>query len=106
MSFPRRLLILVVAAVLVALCTAYLPYVGLGFKQDDFGWIASSRIRDAGDWLGRLGRNTGFYRPVVAMTRSSAVVRWPFWWMFSRSHWSRPLKWPRRISSSNGWSRS
>lgn len=68
MSPSRRLLVVAALILLAAVCAAYLPYVGLGFKQDDFGWIASSRVRSASEWARLLGRNTGFYRPVVAAT--------------------------------------
>ena len=68
MNSPRRLLVVAALLLLVAVSLAYLPHVGRGFKQDDFGWIASSRVRHAADWAALLGRNAGFYRPVVAAT--------------------------------------
>ncbi len=70
MTFSRRFLLVAAALVLVAVCAAYAPYAGKGFKQDDFGWVASSRVRQLGDWPALLARNTGFYRPVVAVTFS------------------------------------
>ena len=56
------------ALLLVWVCAAYGPYVGRGFKQDDFGWVAGSRVRQATDWPALFTRNTGFYRPAVAVT--------------------------------------
>jgi hypothetical protein len=68
MTASRRLPAVAAVLLLAAVVAAYLPYVGAGFKQDDFGWIASSRVRHAADWIALLGRNTGFYRPAVAAT--------------------------------------
>jgi len=68
MSFSRRFLLVAALLVSAAVSAAYLPYVGKGFKQDDFGWIAASRVRQGADWAALLTRNTGFYRPVVAVT--------------------------------------
>jgi len=68
MNFSRRFLFVAALLLLAAVSAAYLPYVGKGFKQDDFGWIAASRARQGADWAALLTRNTGFYRPVVAVT--------------------------------------
>jgi hypothetical protein len=68
MKVPRRFPIVAALLVVAAVSLAYLPYAGRGFKQDDFGWISSSRVRQAADWPALFTRNTGFYRPAVAVT--------------------------------------
>jgi hypothetical protein len=68
MKIPRRFPIVAALLVVAAVSLAYLPYAGRGFKQDDFGWISSSRVRQAADWQALFTRNTGFYRPAVAVT--------------------------------------
>jgi len=70
MTFPRRFLLVAALLLLAAVCAAYAPYAGNGFKQDDFGWVASSRVRQLSDWPALFARNTGFYRPAVAITFS------------------------------------
>src|SRR5512143_1428909 len=65
---PHRCRIAAAVLLVAAVCLAYAPYAGRGFKQDDFGWVVSSRVRQASDWAGLLARNTGFYRPAVAAT--------------------------------------
>ena len=68
MKVPRRFPVVAALLVVAAVSLAYLPYAGRGFKQDDFGWISSSRVRQAADWPALFTRNTGFYRPAVAVT--------------------------------------
>ncbi len=68
MLTSRRLYLVAACLVVAAVCAAYAPHVGRGFKQDDFGWVAGSRARQASDWVALFGRNTGFYRPAVAVT--------------------------------------
>ena len=46
----------------------YLPDIGHGFIQDDFGWIAHSRAESLEDVVGLFGRNVGFFRPLVSAT--------------------------------------
>jgi hypothetical protein len=68
MRFSRRIPFVAAVLLVAAVWAAYAPYVGVGFKQDDFGWIAGSRVRQASDWAALFTRNTGFYRPAVAVT--------------------------------------
>ncbi len=68
MRHTRALLLVAGVLAVAVICLAYAPDVGTGFKQDDFGWVEGSRVRQPGDWLSLVTRNTGFYRPAVAIT--------------------------------------
>lgn len=46
----------------------YLPAAGHGFIADDFGWILHSRARSLADIVALLQSDSGFYRPVVALS--------------------------------------
>jgi hypothetical protein len=63
---------LIVAAALlvwaVVFLAVYVPRVGHGFVQDDFAWIASSRISHLSDVVRIFRSDNGFYRPIVALT--------------------------------------
>ena len=54
----------------------YLPGAGHGFIQDDFRWIVESRANDVGDLVALFGTNTGFYRPVVAISFALDHLVW------------------------------
>jgi hypothetical protein len=54
----------------------YLPDLGHGFLQDDFGWIAASRADSLGDVTRLFSRNVGFFRPLVAVTFSLDHAIW------------------------------
>ena len=56
---------LLIAAWLLA---AYAPGIGTGFIKDDFGWIQQSSVSSLSEAVSLFSQNTGFYRPVVAMS--------------------------------------
>jgi len=62
------------------LCTAFLiiyaPDIGHGFVKDDFVWILSSRSHDLKDLIALFASNTGFYRPLVALTFAADYGVW------------------------------
>ena len=47
-----------------------------GFMLDDFAWILQSRVRSLADVFALFGRDSGFYRPAVALT--FAINEWIF----------------------------
>jgi hypothetical protein len=71
-TWARRLPRALVAAALlvwaVVFLAVYVPRVGHGFVQDDFAWIASSRVAHLSDVARIFRHDNGFYRPVVALT--------------------------------------
>src|SRR5262245_16060657 len=56
------------AVALLLLVGIYGCDAGHGFVKDDFGWILTSRISEAGDFGRLLGAPTGFFRPLVSLT--------------------------------------
>jgi hypothetical protein len=59
---------LAAVALAAVFATIYLPDIGHGFIKDDFRWIRSSRVIDAGDAVALFATNVGFYRPIVSLT--------------------------------------
>jgi hypothetical protein len=70
MAEPRRRLLAAAALAVpfIVFLAAYAPAVGRGFIADDFRWIIENRITRPADVIGMFSRNTGFYRPMVALT--------------------------------------
>ncbi|HEV3139988.1 MAG TPA: hypothetical protein VGY57_05710 [Vicinamibacterales bacterium] len=64
-SFWERLAL---AAPLAIFVIVYAPAVGHGFIADDFRWVVESRVDRVGKIPALFLRNTGFYRPIVALT--------------------------------------
>ena len=54
----------------------YLPAAGHGFVRDDYAWILQSRVTNPVELVGLLGRDIGFYRPMVGLT--FALNEWFF----------------------------
>ncbi len=50
------------------LLAAYAPGIGTGFIKDDFGWIQQGGVHSLSQSVSLFSQNTGFYRPVVAVT--------------------------------------
>jgi hypothetical protein len=67
-TLPRVLVAAALLAWAVVFLAVYLPRVGHGFVQDDFAWIASSRVAHLSDVARIFRSDNGFYRPVVALT--------------------------------------
>ncbi|HWB17526.1 MAG TPA: hypothetical protein VG538_14050 [Vicinamibacterales bacterium] len=67
-AVPRALLAAALVVWAVVFLAVYVPRVGHGFVQDDFAWIASSRIAHLSDIARIFRSDNGFYRPVVALT--------------------------------------
>jgi hypothetical protein len=65
---PRPLVAAAAFVWAVVFLAVYLPRVGHGFVQDDFAWIASSRIAHLSDVARIFASDHGFYRPLVALT--------------------------------------
>ena len=62
---------LATAVPFIVVLLVYVPAVGHGFISDDFRWIIESRIAHFSDVPSIFSRNTGFYRPLVALTFSA-----------------------------------
>ena len=67
-SHQRALASAALYAPFVVFLIVYAPAVGHGFISDDFRWIVESRIAQPADLVRTFSRNTGFYRPMVALT--------------------------------------
>jgi hypothetical protein len=65
---PRVLVAAALVVWVVVFLAVYGPRVGHGFVQDDFAWIASSRVARPSDVARIFRSDNGFYRPVVALT--------------------------------------
>jgi hypothetical protein len=76
MAEPRRrpLAAAALAVPFLIVLAAYAPAVGHGFIADDFRWIVESRVTRPSDVIGIFSRNTGFYRPMVALTFAADSV--------------------------------
>jgi hypothetical protein len=70
MAEPRRGLLAAAALAvpLIIFLAAYLPAVGHGFIADDFRWIVENRVTRSADVVEMFSRNTGFYRPMSALS--------------------------------------
>jgi hypothetical protein len=73
MSRPFALAAALTAVVFLAI---YLPDIGHGFISDDYRWIVESRVESVWDAIGLLGKNIGFYRPLVSLTFAADYAVW------------------------------
>jgi hypothetical protein len=60
----------------LAFLVIYAPDIGHGFVKDDFVWILSSRSHDFNDLIALFTSNTGFYRPLVALSFAADYGIW------------------------------
>ena len=57
----------------------YAPDVGHGFIADDFRWILENRVTRPAEILQPFSRNTGLYRPLVALTFAAEAAVFGAW---------------------------
>lgn len=67
---------LAAATLAAAFLAIYLPDLGHGFIQDDFGWIRGSASHNLSDVVALFGRNVGFYRPLVSLSFAVDFAVW------------------------------